>query len=95
MQESMPFPSEVVSLQPDEEKTTEEEALTPEGSMEQPTVEPVTEHNPLETEVIVSTVPMITERQGADFCNSLKQYLVGKQVNRRICQKYLEICIIL
>ena len=54
MQESMPFPSEVVNLQPGEEKTTEEDPTT-EGFAEQPTVEPVTEHSPLETEVIKSS----------------------------------------
>ena len=54
MQESMPFSSEVVNLQPDEEKTTEEDPAT-EGSTDQPTVEPVTEHSPLETEVIKSS----------------------------------------
>ena len=76
MQESMPFPSEVVSLQPDEEKTREEEDPSTEGSTEQPTVEPVTEHNPLETQVIVLKVPRISKSQSADFCNSLIQYLV-------------------
>ena len=54
MQESMPFPSEVANLQPDEEKTTEEDPAT-EGFTEQPTIEPVTEHSPLETEVIIKS----------------------------------------
>ena len=54
MQESMPFPSEVVNLQPGEEKTTVEDPAT-EGFTEQPTVESVTEHSPLETEVIKSS----------------------------------------
>ena len=51
-QESIPFPSEVVNLQPDE-KTTEEDPAA-EGFTEQPTVEPMTAHSPLETEVITN-----------------------------------------